>query len=177
MKAEKKAKLKKFISAKDIKSRVKKLADKINRDYKDKTPIVIGILNGSFIFMADLIRELKVDCEIDFLKLSSYGDEKITSGNIKCLKELNCEIKGRDIIIVEDIVDSGLSMKYIKNIIEKEGPSSLRFATLLYKKDIAKLDFKIDYIGFKIDNKFVIGYGLDFAQKFRNLKGIFVLYN
>jgi hypoxanthine phosphoribosyltransferase len=177
LKAEKKAKLKKYISSKEIKARVKKLAAKINRDYKDKTPIIIGILNGSFIFMADLIRELEIDCEVDFLKLSSYGDEKITSGKIKMLKELNCEIHGRDILVVEDIIDSGLSVKFIKDIIEKEKPSSLRFASLLYKKDIAKLDFSIDYIGFKIDNKFVIGYGLDFAQKFRNLKGIYVLYN
>lgn len=177
MKAEKKAKLKKYISSKEIKQRIKKLAAKINRDYRDKTPIIIGILNGSFIFMADLIRELEIDCEVDFLKLSSYGDEKITSGKIKMLKELNCEIHGRDILVVEDIIDSGLSVKFIKDIIEKEKPASLKFASLLYKKDIAKLDFGIDYIGFKIDNKFVIGYGLDFAQKFRNLKGIYVLYN
>ncbi len=164
-----------YISYAKVRKRVKELANRINRDYKDKTPTFIGILNGAFIFLSDLIKELKIDCEIDFLKLSSYGNKKISSGRVTLLKSLNCEIEGRDIIVVEDIIDSGLSIKYIKNIIEENNPKSLRFATLLYKKDVAKLDFKIDYIGFKIANKFVIGYGLDYAQKYRNLKGIFVL--
>lgn len=167
--------LKTFISRDKIRKRIKKLAQQINKDYKGKKPIFIGILNGSFIFLADLIREIKVDCEIDFLKLSSYGDEKISSGNVTLLKELNCEIENRDIIIVEDIIDSGLSAIFIKKIIEERKPASLKFASLLFKKNISKLDFKIDYIGFKIKNKFVVGYGLDFAQKYRNLKDICVL--
>lgn len=158
-----------------VQKRIKELAARINREYKGKSPIFIGVLNGAFMFLSDLIKELKIDCEIDFLKLSSYGNKKISSGRVTLLKSLNCEIEGRDIIVVEDIIDSGLSIKYIKNIIEENNPKSLRFASLLYKKDIAKLDFKIDYIGFKIPNKFVIGYGLDYAQKYRNLKGIFVL--
>ena len=172
-----KTRLKEFISEEEIAKRIKKLAKKINKDYKGKKPTFIGILNGSFIFLADLIREIKVDCEIDFLKLSSYGDEKISSGNVTMLKELNCEIENRDIIVVEDIVDSGLSVNFIKAIIEAKHPSSLRFASLLFKKGISKLDFKIDYIGFKIENKFVVGYGLDFAQKYRNLKAINVLHS
>ena len=164
-----------YISYAKVQKRIKELAVKINREYKGKSPIFIGVLNGAFMFLSDLIKELKIDCEIDFLKLSSYGNKKISSGRVTLLKSLNCEIEGRDIIVVEDIIDSGLSIKYIKNIIEENNPKSLRFASLLYKKDIAKLDFKIDYIGFKIANKFVIGYGLDYAQKYRNLKGIFVL--
>lgn len=164
-----------YIPYAKVQKRVKELAQRINRDYKGKSPIFIGILNGAFIFLSDLIKELKIDCEIDFMKLSSYGSKKISSGRVTLLKSLNCEIDGRDIIVVEDIIDSGLSIKYIKNIIEENNPKSLKFATLLYKKDIAKLDFKIDYIGFKIANKFVVGYGLDYAQKYRNLKGIFVL--
>ena len=171
------AHLEEYISGKEISKRIKKLAKKINRDYKGKKPTFIGILNGSFIFLSDLIREIKVDCEIDFLKLSSYGDEKISSGNVTMLKDLNCEIENRDIIVVEDIVDSGLSANFIKSIIEAKKPSSLRFVTLLFKKDISKLDFEIDYIGFKIDNKFVVGYGLDFAQKYRNLNAIYVLHS
>ncbi len=164
-----------FIKQSDIKKRIKELAVRINNDYKDKIPIFIGILNGSFIFLSDLIREIKINCEIDFFKLSSYGDKKISSGNVKMLKELNCNVKGRDVIIVEDIIDSGLSMTYIRNLIVKQKPRSFRVAALLYKKDVSKLRFKIDYVGFKIENKFVVGYGLDFAQKYRNLNGVYVL--
>jgi hypoxanthine phosphoribosyltransferase len=164
-----------FIKHSDIKKRIKELANQINRDYKDKIPIFIGVLNGSFIFLADLIRQININCEIDFFKLSSYGDSKISSGEVRMLKDLNCEVKGRDIIIVEDIIDSGLSMTYIRKIIMKQKPSSFRVATLLFKKDVSNLKFKIDYIGFEIENKFVVGYGLDFAQKYRNLNGIYVL--
>jgi len=169
--------LKEYISKKKISKRISQLAKKINKDYKGKKPIFIGILNGSFIFLADLIREVKVECEIDFLKLSSYGDEKISSGEVKQLKELNCQIENRDIIIVEDIVDSGLSVKYIKDIILAKNPASLKFISLLFKKNTSNLDFRIDYVGFEIDNKFVIGYGLDFAQSYRNLNAVYVLHN
>jgi hypoxanthine phosphoribosyltransferase len=127
------------------------------------------------MFLSDLIREIKVDCEIDFMKLSSYGDSKISSGEVRVLKELNCQIEGRDIIVVEDIIDSGLSMKYMNSIILQQKPKSLKIASLLFKKGVSNLDFKIDYIGFKIENEFVVGYGLDFSQKYRNLKGIYVL--
>jgi hypoxanthine phosphoribosyltransferase len=164
-----------FIKHSEIKKRIKKLAEQINRDYKDKIPVFIGVLNGSFIFLSDLIREIKINCEIDFFKLSSYGDSKISSGDVKLLKEINCNVKGRDIIIVEDIIDSGLSMTYIRNLVMKHKPSSFRVAALLFKKDVSKLKFKIDYVGFEIENKFVVGYGLDFAQKYRNLNGIYVL--
>lgn len=164
-----------FIKHSEIKKRIKELANQINYDYKNKIPIFIGVLNGSFIFLSDLIREIKINCEIDFFKLSSYGDSKISSGDVKLLKEINCDVTGRDIIIVEDIIDSGLSMTYIRNLIMKQKPKSFRVAAMLYKKDVSKLKFKIDYIGFEIENKFVVGYGLDFAQKYRNLNGIYVL--
>lgn len=170
-----KPELEEYIPEDKISERIRELAAEINNDYKGKNPIFIGILNGSFIFIADLIREIKVDCEIDFLKLSSYGDDKISSGQVRLLKDLNCQIENRDIIIVEDIVDSGLSVKFIKNIIEEKKPSSLKFISLLFKKNVSNLDFKIDYIGFNIKNDFVIGYGLDYAQKYRNLKAIYVL--
>ncbi|MDQ3021531.1 MAG: hypoxanthine phosphoribosyltransferase [Bacteroidota bacterium] len=169
--------LEEYISREKISKRIKKLAKKINKDYKGKKPIFIGILNGSFIFLSDLIREIKIECEIDFLKLSSYGDEKISTGNVTMLKELNCQIENQDIIIVEDIVDSGLSANFIKNIIEQKNPKSLKFISLLFKKNTSKLNFKIDYTGFKIDNKFVVGYGLDYAQKYRNLNAIYVLHS
>ncbi len=164
-----------MISERRIKERIKVLARKLSKDYKDTVPVFIGVLNGSFIFFADLVREVSIDCEIDFLKLSSYGDAKISSGNVKLLKDLNCQVEGRDIIIVEDVIDSGLSMEYIKNLITQQNPKSFRVVTLLYKKDAVKTKMKIDYIGFSIPKDFVIGYGLDYAQRMRHLKSIYRL--
>jgi hypoxanthine phosphoribosyltransferase len=170
-----KEKLKTYISEARIQKRVKKLARRISKDYKGRVPILIGVLNGSFILISDLSREIKVDLEIDFIKLSSYGDSKISSGEVTMLKELNCPIEGRDIIVVEDIVDSGLSLKFIRDLILSQKPASLEFVTLLFKKNLSNLDFEVKYIGFKIKNKFVVGYGLDYAQKYRNLKEIYIL--
>jgi hypoxanthine phosphoribosyltransferase len=164
-----------MISERRIRQRIKQLAKKLNRDYKGKTPVFIGVLNGSFIFFADLVREFTVDCEIDFLKLSSYGDAKISSGNVRLLKDLNCQVEGREIVIVEDIVDSGLSMEYIKTLILRQNPASFRIVTLLYKKTAVKSDIQIDYVGFEIPRDFVIGYGLDYAQRKRNLRSIYRL--
>ena len=164
-----------MISERRIKTRVRELARKLSRDYRGKTPVFIGILNGSFIFFADLIREVTVDCEIDFMKLSSYGDAKISSGNVRLLKDLNCQVEGRDIVIVEDIVDSGLSMEYIRNLISRQNPRSFRIVTLLYKKDSVKTGIHVDYVGFSIPRDFVIGYGLDYAQRERNLRSVYRL--
>lgn len=162
-----------YITADQIRTRVQELAAQIDRDYAGKVPIFIGVLNGSFIFIGDLVREVTVDCEIDFMKLSSYGDAKITSGQVKMVKELNCQVAGRDIVVVEDIIDTGLSVDYIRKHILNENPSSLRFVTLLLKKGIPKIDFSIDYVGFEIPPEFVIGYGLDYAQKLRNLRAVY----
>jgi len=164
-----------MISERRIKTRVRELARKISRDYKGRIPVFIGILNGSVVFFADLIREISIDCEVDFLKLSSYGDAKISSGNVHLLKDLNCQIGGRDIIIVEDIVDSGLSMQFIHNLITLQNPASFRVVTLLYKPKSMKTNVKLDYVGFTIPSDFVIGYGLDYAQRERNLKSIYKL--
>jgi hypoxanthine phosphoribosyltransferase len=164
-----------FISEKRIKARIKQIAMKLDKRYQNSIPIFIGVLNGSVIFFSDLIRALKIDCEIDFIKLSSYGDAKISSGNIKMLKELNCQIEGRNIIIVEDIVDSGLSIEFIKNLIVKQKPKSLSVVTLLLKKDVVRISSPIEYVGFKIPTYFVIGYGLDYAQRVRHLKSIYKL--
>ena len=158
-----------------IQARIKELAAEISRDYKGKVPVFIGVLNGSFIFMSDLIKSVELDCEIDFFKLSSYGDAKISSGKVTMLKELNCDVTDRDIIIVEDIVDSGLSVKYIEDLFSESKPKSMKLVTLLTKPNSVKYDVKIDYIGFNIPSKFVIGYGLDYAQKYRNLRSIYVL--
>ncbi len=162
-----------MFSEQKIKDRVKELAAQINADYAGRIPVFIGILNGSFIFFADLIREITIDCEVDFLKLSSYGDAKISSGNVRLLKDLNCQVTGRDIIIVEDIVDSGLSMQYIRDLILRQNPTSFKVVTLLYKPASIKSNIQLDYVGFTIDPEFVIGYGLDYAQRVRNLKAIY----
>ncbi len=164
-----------LLSEVQIQQRIKELAEQISSEYKSRLPVFIGVLNGSFLFMSDLIRYLSINCEIDFFKLSSYGDAKISSGNVTLLKELNCEVNDRDIIIVEDIVDTGLSIKYIEELFAEKSPSSMKVVSLLVKPGSLKYDVKIDYIGFNIPDKFVIGYGLDFEQKYRNLRGIYVL--
>jgi hypoxanthine phosphoribosyltransferase len=166
-----------MISERRIKAKVKELARKIDRDYRGSVPVFIGVLNGSFIFFADLVREISVDCEIDFLKLSSYGDAKITSGNVRLLKDLNCQVEGRDIIVVEDIVDTGLSVEYIRHLIEPQNPKSLKVVTLLYKAGSVKPGTHVEYVGFSIPSDFVIGYGLDYGQKERNLKSVYRLQN
>ncbi len=164
-----------FIPEEQLQKRIAELGAELTEKYKDTVPIFIGILNGSFLFMADLVKSYKGDCEIDFFKLSSYGDEKISSGNVRLLKELNCKVDGRHLIIVEDIVDSGLSIKYMEKIMEENNPASVSVVSLLVKPKSLKYDVKIDYIGFDIPSSFVIGYGLDYAQKYRNLRSIYIL--
>ena len=162
-----------YITEEQIAARVKELGALLNREYDGKSPVFVGVLNGSFIFFADLIRHITIDCEVDFIKLSSYGAEKISSGQVSILKDLNCEVNNRHIIVVEDIVDSGLSIDFLRKLILRENPASLSFVTLLMKKEVAKIDFPVDHVGFDIPPEFVIGYGLDYAQKLRNLRAIY----
>ncbi len=164
------------ITETDIQARIRELGRQIEQDYQGKTPILVGLLNGAFIFMADLCRAITaIDIEIDFYKLSSYGNAKISSGKVKILKPLDADISGRDVIVVDDIVDSGLSMNYIRQTLLQKEPASLKFCTLLFKEEVSELNFQIDYIGFKIPKHFVIGYGLDYKQKKRNLKSVYRL--
>ncbi len=166
-----------FIEEERLQERIRQMAKEISRDYRGKTPIFIGVLNGAFLFLSDLVKNVDIDCEIDFFKLSSYGDAKISSGKVKLVKELNCDVNGRDIIIVEDIVDSGLSIKFIEEHIAQYTPTSMKVVSLLVKPKSLKYNVKIDYIGFDIPGEFVIGYGLDYAQKYRNLRSIYILEN
>ncbi|KAB2878747.1 hypoxanthine phosphoribosyltransferase [bacterium] len=166
-----------MISKEDIGKAVRRLGKKITKDYKNKNPILVGILNGSFLFVADLVREINTECEIDFLKIGSYGDHMHSSGSIRLDKDVSAKLAGRHVIVVEDIVDSGLSITFIKKHIEKMKPASIRFVTLLLKKEKAKTDFPVHYVGFDIGNDFVIGYGLDYAQRFRHLKDIYVTHD
>ncbi len=170
-------KLEILFSSRQIQERIKEIASQINEDYKEKKPIILGVLNGAFIFMADLVKELSIGCEIDFIKLSSYGNSKISSGKVEVRELPNLKIDGRDIIIVEDIIDSGLSINFLKKIIGEKKPLSLKVASLLVKPKSLKYEIKIDYIGFEISDEFVVGYGLDYAQKYRNLPAIYSMIN
>jgi len=164
-----------LITEEALNARIREMGEQISRDYAGKVPIFIGVLNGAFLFLADLIKNIYVNCEIDFFKLSSYGDEKISSGEVTLIKELNCDVNGRDIIIVEDIVDTGLSIKYIEGLFAQYTPASMKVVSLLLKPESLKYNVKIDYIGFEIPSRFVIGYGMDYSQKYRNLRSIYVL--
>lgn len=167
--------LERIISEQELKQRIKELGREITERYKDKTPILIAVLNGSFIFVADLIRELDIECEVDFIKLSSYMNETKSSGTVRLIKDISANITDRDLIVIEDIVDSGLTIKFLKDRMEGGGPSSVAFVTLLYKPDVSQIDFELDYVGFKIPNRFVVGYGLDLDQKYRKLPAIYAV--
>ncbi len=164
-----------LIDREQIQKRVRELADEISKDYVGKVPVFICVLNGGFLFFADLIRELSIDCEVDFVKISSYGNGMKSSGEVKILKGIDCHVKGRDVIVVEDIIDSGLSVNFLRKWIAEQEPHSLKFVSLLVKGEAALIDYECEYIGFKIPNKFVVGYGLDYAQQFRNLPSIYVM--
>ncbi len=158
-----------FISAEKIKSRIQELASEINRDFKGEELVVIGVLNGAFMFCADLIRELNVPVSLEFIKASSYGDGTKSSGTVKLNMEFAGNLKGKNILLVEDIVDTGLTIKKIFEDIKKEGPKKLKLASLLFKPARNEHYTPIDYLGFEIEDKFVIGYGLDLAGKYREL--------
>ena len=164
--------MRELISADQIAHRVQEMGAEISRKYEGRVPIFVGILNGSFIFMADLLREVSIDCEVDFIKLSSY-EGKTSSGTLHLRKDISSDVNGRDVIIVEDIVDSGLTINFLKSRIEDAGPSSVAVVSLLFKREVAELNFDLDYVGFEIPADYVVGYGLDMDQKKRNLKGIF----
>ncbi len=161
-----------LISEEEIKKRVKELADQISKDYAGKRPLLVGILKGAFIFLADLIRELSVDAEVDFLAVSSYGKATETSGEVKILKDLSESIEGKDVIIVEDIVDTGLTLRYLYDLLKTRKPASLKICVFLDKKERRQVEVPVDYVGFEVPDLFLVGYGLDFAEKYRQLKYI-----
>lgn len=164
-----------YLRQDELAKRVEELGEEINRDYQSKRPIFIGVLNGAYIFLSDLMRQVELPCEVDFLKLSSYGDEKVSKGQVTDLKDIDADIEGRHVILVEDIVDTGLSMKYLVNKLEKKNPASIKTVTLLHKKEATHHDVQLDYVGFEIPSHFVLGYGLDYAQEGRNLAQIYIL--
>jgi hypoxanthine phosphoribosyltransferase len=161
-----------LISEEEIKDRIAEMAIDVSKQFKTEKPIFIGVLNGSFLFYADLLRELTIDFEVDFLKIDSYGSATKSTGTVRLLKDISANITGRHVVIIEDIIDTGLSIQFLKQRMENAGPASVTFVTLLFKPEVAKLNFPIDYIGFNIPNRFVVGYGLDYDQKLRGLKNI-----
>lgn len=162
-----------YLTEEVIQKRVSELGAQISEDYKAKVPIFICILNGAFMFMSDLLKNFCGECEVDFLKLSSYHEAKVSSGKVDLLKDINADLNQRDIIIVEDIIDSGLSAEFIISHLNKHNPASVKIASLLLKPKSVKYNITVDYIGFNIPNNFVIGYGLDLVQKYRNLRAVY----
>jgi hypoxanthine phosphoribosyltransferase len=165
-----------YVSHDQILKRVAELADQINKDYKDKNPLFLSILNGAFVFTADLFREVSIPAEVSFIKLKSYRKME-TSGKVKELLGLEHNIFGRNIIIVEDIVDTGKTLHHVLEEFKELGTKSIEILTLLYKPEVAKVKFDIKYVGFEISNDFVVGYGLDYDGYGRNLKGIYKVVN
>lgn len=161
-----------LITQEKINQVVAKLAAKIRRDYRGKQPLLLGILKGSFVFMADLIRELGLPVEVDFVKLSSYGAGTKTSGKVKVVHGLKSPIKGRDVLIVEDIVDTGLTVSFLMDYLRRKKPASLKLCALVDKPSQHKVPVTIDYLGFTVPDKFVVGYGIDWNEKFRHLRDI-----
>lgn len=166
-----------YLDEATIAERVAEIGRQIAADYAgaETPPILIGILNGAFVFTADLLRAIPTDVEVDFYKLSSYGEQKVSSGAVTEQKVASADLTGRHVIVVEDIVDTGLSMRYVLDRIADLGPASLKAATLLRKPTAATVRVTVDYVGFDIDNLFVIGYGLDYGQLARNLRAVYIL--
>jgi hypoxanthine phosphoribosyltransferase len=159
----------------DLEHRVRELAEEISRDYAGRQLLLIGVLKGAVFFLADLMRHLDVDCEVDFMAVSSYGASTDSSGVVRILKDLDAPIEGRDVLIVEDIVDSGLTLSYLFRMLRARGPASLEVCALLTKPARREIDLPIRYVGFEIPNRFAIGYGLDYAERYRNLPYVAVL--
>ena len=158
-----------LVPADDLARRVRELAAEVSRDYADKDLVLIGVLKGAVFFLADLMRELEVDCEVDFMAVASYGSATKSSGVVRILKDLDAVIEGRDVLIVEDIVDSGLTLQYLLRNLWARGPRSLEVCALLIKPERQKVELSTRYVGFEIPNVFVIGYGLDHGERYRNL--------
>ena len=158
-----------------LKTRVAEIAAQIDKDYEGKEPLLISILRGSFVFMADLVRQIHVPCTVDFMAVSSYGSGTVSSGQVKIVKDLSEPIEGKDILVVEDILDSGNTLSYLLKLLEARHPASIRLCTLLDKPERRTKPVAVQYSGFSIPDEFVVGYGLDYDEKYRNLPYIGVL--
>lgn len=158
-----------LISEKEIQEKIKHLSRKIEEDFKGEEVVVVGVLKGAVVFVSDLIRNLELPITLDFMAVSSYGMSTESSGVVKILKDLDTDIEGKNVLIVEDIIDTGLTLKYLCENLRTRMPKSLRLCTLLDKPERRKCDINVDYIGFQIPDEFVVGYGIDCKEQFRNL--------
>jgi hypoxanthine phosphoribosyltransferase len=164
-----------LVPGEDLQRRIRELGAEISRDYEGRDLIMIGVLKGAVLFLADLMRELTIPCEIDFMAVSSYGSETDSSGVVRILKDLDSPIEGRNVLIVEDIIDSGLTLQYLLRNLRARNPASVEVCALLTKPDRRRVELPIRYVGFEIPNRYVVGYGLDYAQRYRNLDCVAVL--
>ena len=164
-----------LVSTEDLERRIGQLGDEISRDYEGRDLVMVGVLKGAVLFIADLMRGLTVPCEIDFMAVSSYGSETDSSGVVRILKDLDAPIEDRDVLIVEDIIDSGLTLHYLIKNLRARNPRSLEVCALLTKPERRRVELPIRYVGFEIPNRFAVGYGLDHAQRFRNLSFVAAL--
>jgi hypoxanthine phosphoribosyltransferase len=165
-----------LIEETSLQARIRELGVEISADYEGRDLLLVGVLKGAVFFMADLMRELTVPCEIDFMAISSYGAATDSSGVVRILKDLDINVAGRDVLVVEDIIDSGLTLSYLMRNLRARKPASLEICALLTKPERREIDVPVRYIGFEIPNRFVIGYGLDFAERYRNLPYVAVLH-
>ena len=164
-----------LFSEEELRRRVAEIAAEIDRDYAGKEPLLVSVLRGSFVFMADLVRQIHLPCTVDFMAVSSYGSGTSSSGQVKIVKDLSEHIEGRDLIVVEDILDSGNTLAYLLQILQARRPASIRLCTLLDKPSRRVKPVQADYVGFPVEDLFVVGYGLDYAERYRNLPYIGVL--
>jgi len=167
--------LKILISHDEIAKVVYRLACEIKRDYQGKQPLLIGVLKGPFVFMADLIRQLDLPLELDFVRLSSYGAARQSSGKVRIIQGVKMPVKGRDVLVIEDIVDTGITISFLLDYLKKKKPASLKLCVLTDKPSRRRVPVPINYLGFTVPNKFIVGYGLDFDERFRNLPHIYTL--
>ncbi len=164
-----------LVSNAEIAKRADEIAAQINADYKGKPILVVGILRGASIFLADIFKRLEGDVELDFMSLSSYGSGTNSSGEVKMIKDLSEPVDGKNILIIEDIIDTGITLSYLIKVLEARNPESIKLCALLDKPSRRKVELKGDYIGFEIPDEYVVGYGLDYAEKYRNLPDVCVL--
>jgi hypoxanthine phosphoribosyltransferase len=164
-----------LIDQETLSARVAELGAEVSSDYESRDLLLIGVLKGAVFFMADLMRHITVPCEVDFMAISSYGDSTDTSGIVRILKDLDINIEGRDVLVVEDIIDSGLTLSYLMRNLESREPASLEICALMTKPSRRQIDVPVRYIGFEIPDRFVVGYGLDLAERYRNLPYVAVL--
>ncbi|WP_428910348.1 hypoxanthine phosphoribosyltransferase [Niallia sp. Krafla_26] len=164
-----------LISEEEIQQKVAQLGEQLSHDYKDRFPLAIGILKGATLFMGDLLKRMDTYLEMDFMDVSSYGRSTVSSGEVKIIKDLDTKVEGRDILIIEDIIDSGLTLSYLVELFHYRKAKSVKIVTLLDKPTGRKADIKADYVGFEVPDAFVVGYGLDYAERYRNLPYIGVL--